>query len=115
MRSKPVVFDDPAVDTHPVDCPKYLLEALQTLQSLWPNYRSGDNPFDNTGAYFKCAMFKVEAFSWIRTDQTWNFRWRDLEVVWYKYLGRDTRLNRQISLSEVAILLEECMLAMAVT
>lgn len=101
------------IESHPVACPLDVLKALQVLQTAWGGYRPDDNPFDNTGAYFECPTFQVEAFSWVRPGQKWNFRWRDLEVVWYKYLGRDTWLSRDVSAQETDLLLQECMLALA--
>ena len=70
-------------------------------------------PFDNTGSSFKCDTFEVNAYDWgwdfdDDTVQPYNFKWRDLEVFWYKYLGRDMYTNREISNDEISEMLKEC-------
>ena len=66
-------------------------------------------PFDNSGNSFKCDTFVVEAYSWDdEYDQEWNFKWRDLEVSWYKYLGRGMSANRKVSDKEITEMLDEC-------
>jgi len=73
-------------------------DALKALRSLLnalaasPDY---DNPFNNTGAGFKNDTFEVQAYNWNEeSDQKFNFKWKDFEVSWYKYLGRGSSQNR---------------------
>lgn len=87
------------------------LAALQALQLAWSVERpQEDNPFANTAAHYKGTVFEVHAYSWSDADQPFNFKWRDVEVSWYKYLGRGTHLNREVEPAEVAEMLEACML-----
>lgn len=77
------------------------------------------NPMSNSGESFKCETFEVNAYDWVETDTPEeteipyqiNFKWRDLEVSWYKYLGRGTETNREIKPDEIAAMLEECLAA----
>lgn len=67
------------------------------------------NPFSNSGETFKCDAFEVEAYSWNdEYEQPYNFKWKDVEISWYKYLGRGMSANREISPELAATMLDEC-------
>lgn len=77
-------------------------------------------PMGNTGDIFICDTFTAEAYDWKnefdeeeeeRARQI-NFKWRDLEVSWYKWCGRGTYTNRQIEPKEIAEILDECLVAL---
>lgn len=77
------------------------------------------NPMGNTGDKFTCDAFTAEAYDWKdefgeeeRDTPQVNFRWRDLEVEWYKYLGRGTYTNRPIKPDEIAEMLNDCLAAL---
>jgi len=65
------------------------------------------NPFENTGHKYKGKCFEVEAYSWDDDDQKYNFKWRDIEVSWYKYLCRGMEVNREVSEDEIKNMLLE--------
>ena len=68
------------------------------------------DPFDNSGAAFKCAVFEVESYSWNdEVEQPYNFKWRDLEVSWYKYFGRGMSVNRVPKAREITEMIHECL------
>lgn len=68
------------------------------------------NPFGNSGETWECYEFKVEAYSWNdEYNQPFNFKWKDIEVSWYKYMGRGMSQNRQISPEEVGDMLDACL------
>ena len=77
------------------------------------------SPFSNSGNTFKCDTYEVRAYDWSwdfdldenSPPQPYNFKWRDLEVIWYKYLGRSTETNRIISNDEIGTMLDECLAA----
>lgn len=98
-----------------------------TMQALNPEQ---DNPFANTGARFKNDVFEANAYDWSDCTcaacwsednwsaekctcgwrpQEYNFKWRDIEVSWYKYLGRGMEVNREVSEDESRELLIECL------
>jgi hypothetical protein len=71
-----------------------------------------DSPFGNTGNTFKCDTFEVEAYSWNEDiDQPYNFKWRDVEVSWYKYLGRGMSVNQVLTSNRIAEMLADCLAA----
>lgn len=101
---------------------------------MWNRWqRTIDNPFDNTGALWVCDTFEVRAYSWAECScdafdedeewssekctcgykpQTYNFKYKDIEVSWYKYLGRGMSQNRSTTPSEIAEMLESCLEAL---
>lgn len=53
-----------------------------------------DSPFRNSGNSYKNKVFEVQAYSWDdEVHQEYNFKCGDVEISWYKYLGRDTTIN----------------------
>jgi hypothetical protein len=68
------------------------------------------SPFANAGERFDCPTFSVHAYSWDESkEQPWNFKWRDVEISWYKYLGRGMSANRLLSPELAAEMLAECL------
>ena len=68
------------------------------------------DPFGNSGADFKCSVFEVNSYSWNEdVEQPYNFRWRDLEVSWYKYFGRGMSVNRAPKVREIIKMVHECL------
>jgi hypothetical protein len=74
--------------------------------------RDCPSPFGNTGTSFKCDTFEVHAYSWGDDDQPFNFKWRDIEISWYKYLGRGMSANTDIAPDLAAEMLNDCLLAL---
>lgn len=101
-----------------------VLEAIENdlLRIMW-NIRQNDtydneNPFRNTGNVkgFSTEIFEVHAYDWgwgydddISKPQPVNFKWRDIEICWYKWCGRGISTNRPITNNEIAMLLNECL------
>ena len=74
--------------------------------------RPYESPFSNTGSRFECPTFTVEAYSWDEdTEQPWNFKWGEVEISWYKYLGRGMSANKPLSPDLAATMLDECLKA----
>ena len=68
------------------------------------------SPFGNTGNKFKNDVFEVEAYSWNDdVEQPYNFKWKDYEVSWYKYLGRGCTINKEMTPDTGAKMLDECL------
>lgn len=69
-----------------------------------------DSPFENTGASWECDTFAVEAYSWDdKYEQPYNFKYKDIEVSWYKYFGRGMSVNRNVTPDEVSTMLNDCL------
>lgn len=68
------------------------------------------SPFANTGQEFKCDAFEVQAYSWDEDiNQMFNFKWRDVEISWYKWLGRGMRSNKELTPNLAQEMLKECL------
>lgn len=97
------------------DVPEYLEAALSYLQQEierveWNNGQKDFNPFGNTGQKYRTKAFEVEAYSWDDSiEQPYNFKWKDLELSWYKWFGRGMSMNRETTPDEVAVMLDECL------
>lgn len=78
------------------------------------NQKEYDSPFGNTGNSFKCETFEVAAYSWGDDEQPYNFKWRHIEISWYKYLGRGMSSNVEISPDIASEMLDDCLKAAAV-
>lgn len=98
------------------ECPEDIVECLKTLRNALNHYFKKqrkldyDNPFDNTGNSFKNDVFEVIAYSWNDECSTqYNFKYKDIEISWYKYIGRDTTINRQVTEDDRENMLFECL------
>ncbi len=90
----------------------FLESALTLISHAWSEAtgEGWNSPFGNYGSKWKCDTFEVEAYSWNEEyDQPYNFKWRDIEISWYKYLGRGMSVNREVSFEEVTQMVKECL------
>lgn len=69
------------------------------------------SPFSNSGQdwNYDGKAFSVHAFSWGDEEQPWNFKWRELEINWYKRMGGDMTSNIPVTADMVSRLLNECL------
>ena len=97
------------------DCSDYLEAALRMIQLelervLWNIHQKSKEPFENIGDKFKNDVFEVEAYSWDEDrTQPYNFKCGDIEVSWYKHLGRGMSVNREVSPNQMAEALHLCL------
>ena len=97
------------------EVPSYVDAALEAIRSEvgrveWNIRQEEFDPFGNTGADYKNDTFEVHAYSWNEEEeQPYNFKWKDLEISWYKYLGRGMSMNRETNPNEIAEMLDECL------
>lgn len=82
------------------ECPEWIIALLDTIRQKLgivmcnKYHKKYDNPFENSGNSFKNEVFEVQAYSWDdEVHQEYNFKCGDVEISWYKYLGRDTTIN----------------------
>lgn len=90
--------------TNDVEC------ALRLLGNLIVDlgYRV-DSPANNSGMQFKNDVFEMNAYSWDEdTPQPYCFKYDDFEASWYKYLGRGSTMNRDITLIELLDIFKAC-------
>lgn len=92
-----------------------LVSALSHLgHAVWifTNNTKGEgvDPTENNGSEFVNHTFEMRAFDWSDPEvYEPNFKWRDFEVEWYKYLGRGVETNRNITPDEINEMLIECL------
>ena len=84
---------------------------FELCRVMWNNNQEEyASPFDNTGNNYKNDVFEVRAFDWSDEPEVdWNFKYKDIEISWYKYLGRGMDWNRPITLEELQEMLEDCL------
>ncbi len=89
--------------------------ALALLSSIWDIHtkhmdkKEIDNPFKNTGYKYDGECFSAHAYSWVEDEeQPWNFKWKDVEITWYKYLGRGMEINKEITTDKLIEMVNEC-------
>jgi len=77
------------------------------------NQKKMHSPFSNTGVRWECDTFKLEAYSWNdEYEQPYNFKYKDIEVSWYKYFGRGMSVNKEVAYDEVQKMLVDCLNAL---
>lgn len=85
----------------------YLIESAVCVIGGVIEATLGINPTHNSGEEYKNDTFHMAAYDWSE-QRDWNFRWRDFEVHWNKYIGRCMEVNRDLSVQEVKEMLVEC-------
>jgi len=76
------------------------------------NHQSYHSPFDNTANSFQCPTFQVQAYAWGDPDQPFNFKWKDVEIGWYKYAGRGMTSSVEIKPDLASQMLDDCLAAL---
>lgn len=108
-----------------VDCPNYITALLGSIEGemervYWNKFQEEmeDSPFRNSGNVegFDNGTFEVHAYDWgWENDEDFgkpepvNFKYQDIEIRWYKYLGRGMSLNREITPEEAVGMYDSCM------
>lgn len=97
------------------ECPDYIVALLRDISDrlgvlMWnENQEEYDSPFDNTGNVFICDTFEVYSFDWnYDKPQAYNFKCGDIEISWYKYLGRGCTINGNWSEKEIVNMYDLC-------
>lgn len=96
------------------DVPELLCATLEYLESeisrtYWnSNQEEWQSAFRNTGNKFKSNAFTVRAYDWSE-EKDGSFKWRDIEVNWYKNLGRGTYANQELTPDLINEMLNDCL------
>lgn len=100
------------VDRYVEACLRMIREELDRI--MWNiNQKEMPSPFDNTGARWKCDEFEVEAYSWDEDyNQPYNFKWKDIEISWYKYMNRGMSCNQELTPDKASKMLNACLKAL---
>ena len=96
-------------------CPHYVIALLNEIANqlsriMWnKNQKEYESPFGNTGNKFFNKVFQVQAYDWNEDiEQQFNFKYKDIKISWYKYLGRDTTINKEITPEEATKMFDDC-------
>lgn len=102
-------------------CPKYITALLEHIDMdlrriMWNrNQEEYNSPFANSGNVdgYKNDTFEVHAYDWSLDESSSpmlpNFKYNDIEISWYKYLGRGMWINRKITPEEAVDMFNACM------
>jgi hypothetical protein len=94
------------------DCSDYVEAGLQYIATFFDDRRVSElNPFYNTGWKWISPVFNVYAYDWAEdSKQQYNFYYKngDIRCNWYKYLGRVTTINKEISRSDCGYMVRDC-------
>lgn len=98
-----------------IPCPNWIIALLEAIDEeltriMWNvNQKDFASPFKNTGNKFKNDTFEVIAYDWDEeSNQRFNFKWKDVEISWYKYLGRCTEINDDYEERYIIQMFNEC-------
>lgn len=98
------------------DCPRWIVALLNELDDqldrvMWNIHQEEyHSPFENTANSFKNDVFEVQAYSWDdEVHQPYNFKCDDIEISWYKYLGRDTTINGEYEPQKIIDMFNKCL------
>lgn len=92
---------------------EYIREEIRRIE--WNDRQEEFDPFEHVRGRspqnYQTGKFEVKGYNWSpeNSQADTNFRWRDLEISWYKDLGREMSMNREVSLEEGEEMLEECL------
>ena len=96
-------------------CPDWVIALLFDINRklkivAWNvNHKDFDSPFENTGNRWANDVFEVQAYSWDDDEeQLYNFKCGDIEISWYKYLGRDTTINGEYEEATLINMYNKC-------
>lgn len=116
------------------ECPEFMIALLRELGDrvavvLWNKTQEvGYNPTANVGLCVKTPAFTMRSYYWgdctCDSGDDWvgednhkshcemmqpNFVCGDVEVSWYKHLGRGTRINKKITAEEAVDIFNRCL------
>ena len=98
------------------ECPKWIVALLKELDNqldrvMWNIHQEEyQSPFENTANSFKNDVFEVQAYDWNDdVEQPYNFKCEDIEISWYKYLGRDTTINGEYEPQKIIGMFNRCL------
>lgn len=98
------------------NCPRWIVALLNELDDqldrvMWNIHQEEyQSPFENTANSFKNDVFQVQAYDWNDdVEQPYNFKCDDIEISWYKYLGRDTTINGEYEPQKIIDMFNKCL------
>lgn len=93
------------------EVPDYVSKGLDTLGQMIAELKKVPNPCENNSAVFENKTFSMRAFYWGEDESIGvlpNFKYKDFEVSWYKYLGRSMTQSREMNPEDFSKILVDC-------
>lgn len=103
------------------ETPRYMDALLESIESeleriMWNiTQEEYDSPFRNTGNEFVCDTFEVHAYYWGDDEKEIerpNFKCGDIEIHWYKHVGRGCTINKPITPETAIKMYNKCVEAL---
>lgn len=98
------------------ECPDWIIALLRDIGRkmdivMWNKMQDEyNNPFENTGNDYIGNCFEVHAYNWDDDkSQPYNFKYKNIEISWYKYLGRGTTINGYYEPSQIISMYNDCL------
>ena len=111
------------------ECPQFFITLLGAISDEIDRITSnkngrGINPANNEASEYINGTFEMRSYYWgecsrhetfdisceiCQKEEAPNFKYKDLEVRWYKYLGRGTSCNKIINAQEGVDIFTDCM------
>jgi hypothetical protein len=94
-------------ESYPIEMQEHVIQMIVNIGNAL--YDSGlvpySNPVDNCGQKYEGPTFAIRSYCWCEGDDhpngcPPNFEWRDFKCSWYKYIGRGSSQNREMSEEE---------------
>lgn len=95
-------------------CPEYITALLKEIDfklsiAYWNQFQKEfESPFGNTGNSFKNDVFEVISYDWNDENQEYNFKCGEIEISWYKYLGRSMTINGKYKVYDIIDMYNRC-------
>lgn len=93
-----------------------LLEHIEAeMERLYWNKYQEDfpSPFRNNAEDFKNETFEVHSYDWSENPKYhYNFKCGDVEISWYKNLGRHTTIDKWCLPEEIIETFNKCMISL---
>lgn len=91
------------------ECGELIVGFLITL-GISILFKHGINPMNSSGESYCNNTFEAHAYDWDNEEtQSFNFKYKDIKISWYKYVGRGTSINREVNTLDLKIMILDCL------
>lgn len=108
-----IMFDTPTDEFELGKLERWAVSNLQKIAQLTKVEGLGDNTGGH-GVKFQNDVFVMQNYHWCnegddcKIAEMPNFKCGDIEIRWYKYLGRGMSVNRQVTKEELTEAFQKC-------
>lgn len=104
--------------TSEFECPEFIEAGLRYLASEierveWNlTQKEYEAPTANNGGQYKTDAFEMYAYYWGEDENLCNrpnFKCGEFEIRWYKYLGREMSMNKDIDANDFFKIMDKCL------